>query len=122
MPGGDGTGPLGMGSRTGRGMGYCVGYDTPGYASPVFRRRWFGFGRGFGRGWFGQGRRYRVFPGQRAWGYPRYYSPAPVSLEQEKGILQDEKSILEQEAKALKQELGDIEKRIQGIKKGSANK
>jgi len=24
MPGGDGTGPLGMGPMTGRGMGYCV--------------------------------------------------------------------------------------------------
>lgn len=38
MPGGDGTGPMGMGSMTGRGAGYCAGYDTPGYANPVPRR------------------------------------------------------------------------------------
>ena len=122
MPGGDGTGPLGAGPRTGRGTGYCADYNAPGYANPVFRRSWFGFGRGLGRGWFGRGRRCRVFPGWRGWGYPRYYSPIPVSLEQEKGILQDEKSILEQEAKALNQELGDIEKRTQELKKGSVNK
>ncbi len=26
MPGGDRTGPLGMGSMTGRGLGYCTGF------------------------------------------------------------------------------------------------
>lgn len=30
MPGGDGTGPAGKGPRTGRGLGYCAGYDSPG--------------------------------------------------------------------------------------------
>ena len=42
MPGGDGTGPAGMGSMTGRGMGFCAGLGAPGYTS--------GGGRGF-RGW-----------------------------------------------------------------------
>ncbi|NJK86808.1 MAG: DUF5320 domain-containing protein [Bacteroidales bacterium] len=31
MAGGDRTGPLGQGSRTGRSLGFCSGYDTPGY-------------------------------------------------------------------------------------------
>ncbi len=33
MPRGDGTGPTGMGPRTGRGLGPCAGYPTPGYAN-----------------------------------------------------------------------------------------
>ena len=45
MPRGDGTGPMGMGSMTGRGTGYCVSN-----ASPVFVNRGVGFGRGMGGG------------------------------------------------------------------------
>jgi len=33
MPRGDGTGPAGMGPRTGRGAGYCAGNRAPGFAS-----------------------------------------------------------------------------------------
>lgn len=43
MPGGDGTGPLGQGSKTGRGLGNCT--STPGT-----KRTFFGFGGGLGRG------------------------------------------------------------------------
>jgi len=31
MPFGDGTGPAGKGPKTGRGLGYCAGYKSPGY-------------------------------------------------------------------------------------------
>jgi hypothetical protein len=55
MPFGDGTGPRGMGSMTGRGAGYCSGFATPGFANPIPGRRWFGFG------W------------RRAYGYPYAY-------------------------------------------------
>ena len=48
MPGGDGTGPDGRGRKTGRGMGFCVGYPTPGYANHDGPR--YGRGRDFGRG------------------------------------------------------------------------
>jgi hypothetical protein len=34
MPRCDGTGPTGMGPRTGRGLGPCAGYPTPGYTNP----------------------------------------------------------------------------------------
>jgi hypothetical protein len=33
MPRGDRTGPGGMGPMTGRGAGYCAGYDVPGYVN-----------------------------------------------------------------------------------------
>jgi hypothetical protein len=37
MPLGDRTGPLGLGPRTGRGLGYCAGYGVPGYLNPIGR-------------------------------------------------------------------------------------
>jgi len=59
MPFGDRTGPRGLGPMTGRRAGYCTGFGMPGFASPIPRRGWFGFGwwggrrggRGRGRGW-----------------------------------------------------------------------
>lgn len=56
MPRGDGTGPLGRGSMTGRGMGYCAGFDAPGYANcgrfgGRMHARGFGSGRGMGFAW-----------------------------------------------------------------------
>ena len=35
MPGGDGTGPGGMGPMTGRAAGYCAGYPVPGFMNPI---------------------------------------------------------------------------------------
>jgi len=51
MPGGDGTGPAGMGPMTGRAAGYCAGYPVPGYMNPVGGAGFWGWGRGGGRGW-----------------------------------------------------------------------
>ena len=51
MPGGDGTGPGGMGPMTGRAAGYCAGYAVPGYANAAGGRGFRGRGRGGGRGW-----------------------------------------------------------------------
>ncbi|HDI03093.1 MAG TPA: hypothetical protein ENF67_00955 [Candidatus Pacearchaeota archaeon] len=45
MPFGDGTGPLGLGPGTGRGLGYCRGFGVPGFINPL--GFWFGRGRGF---------------------------------------------------------------------------
>ena len=45
MPGGDGTGPGGMGPMTGRAAGYCAGYPVPGFINPIP-------GRAVG-GWYG---------------------------------------------------------------------
>ena len=48
MPGGDGTGPGGMGPMTGRAAGYCAGYSAPGYMNPIAGRGYGGWGRGGG--------------------------------------------------------------------------
>ena len=50
MPGGDRTGPMGMGPMTGRGAGYCAGTGAPGFVNRTFGG-FFGRGRGGGRGW-----------------------------------------------------------------------
>jgi len=57
MPGGDGTGPGGLGPMTGRAAGYCAGYPVPGYMNPIPG------GGGWGRGFRGGGR------GRRNWFY-----------------------------------------------------
>ncbi len=53
MPRGDKTGPMGQGSRTGRGKGLCSGNDNPGYTNDENRR---GAGRRSGMGNSGSGR------------------------------------------------------------------
>ena len=67
MPGGNKRGPEGAGPMTGRGMGYCAGYDAPGYANAGPEA---GFGRGMGwrnaRG-YGRGFRRRTFHPDSAW-------------------------------------------------------
>ena len=68
MPGGDRTGPTGAGSRTGRGMGACAGFSSPGYMNPApgqgrVTRPGQGMGRGFGRGRGGFGKGF----GMRWW-------------------------------------------------------
>ncbi|NLA11745.1 MAG: DUF5320 domain-containing protein [Firmicutes bacterium] len=49
MPGGDGTGPLGQGPLSGRGLGYCSGYRGAGFGRPFYGRRFRGYG--FQRPW-----------------------------------------------------------------------
>lgn len=93
MPGGDRTGPVGAGPRTGRGMG-CSGYDIPGYANPAPGfRSWFGIGRGGGRGW-----RNRFF----ATGIPGWVPPTP----------EQETADLKAQADLLKSQLDAIQRRI----------
>ena len=70
MPGGDGTGPGGMGSMTGRAAGFCAGYPAPGYVNSVGER---GMGMGWGRGrggGFGRGFGW----GRAGYGFPAYGS------------------------------------------------
>jgi len=121
MPGGDRTGPRGMGPMTGRAAGYCAGLGVPGYASPMPGR---GFGIGFGRGggvWGrGGGRGWRNMfyaTGQPGWmrfggyaapyGYPAsYQAPSP---EMEKQFLKGQVDDLQAEMDAIRKRLADIE-------------
>ena len=96
-----------MGPRSGRGAGYCAGYDMPGYTNygyprayrhHMFGRRPFG-GRGFRRwgrgpmhaGWMGTG----AYPGA-------YPPPAPMTAEQEQEALKAEESWLQEQLEAVR--------------------
>lgn len=130
MPAGDGTGPMGAGSMTGRGMGYCSGFQAPGFANA-------GFGRGSaGRGAvpFGRGRGNRFWArttGLPGWyrtgvGYPafgRWPAQAQTVPVQQTGFpfpqptKEQELQSLDQEKDIIRQEMESIEKRIAEIKK-----
>ncbi|KYK28501.1 hypothetical protein AYK20_00995 [Thermoplasmatales archaeon SG8-52-1] len=107
MPGGDRTGPLGRGSMTGRAMGYCAGYEMPGYANPNYPGRGigFGFGRGFGRRYWRHG---RGFWKRGFYPYP-YYSTEP-SIEEEKTYLENSIKELEEEIKHIHERLKELSK------------
>ena len=132
MPGGDGTGPGGLGPMTGRAAGFCAGYPVPGYMNPVVGHGW-GGGRGMGMGrGGGWGRRNwyyatglpgwaRAGYGMPAWGgytggtygYPAAYPggfPAGPTAEQEQ-------QTLKQQSEYLQQSLDDINKRIEELEK-----
>lgn len=117
MPGGDQTGPQGMGPMTGRGLGYCAGYNSPGYANPFPRRGFFGrgFGRGFGWRRWGFAPIERIIPVQNIPIYPA--QPQQPTKEQEVTILEDDSKAVEAEQKALNQEIEAIKKRIEELKK-----
>ena len=120
MPSGDRTGPMGMGPMTGRGLGYCAGYPTPGHMQPgpglgMGMGRGRGFGRGRGRGCQGG------FWGMPAYGYPQaapppnpaYYGtqpgyPAAPAPEQEAAMLK-------QQAQNMDAALQEIRKRIEEL-------
>ena len=130
MPGGDRTGPAGLGSRTGRGLGYCAGYDSPGYtkgpgggaAWGAGRRGYFPYGKGMawgrgGRGWGGRG---GYFRGGRAgifYNAPMFPVPAELTEEQELQALKQDKDYLESELNALQNALQDVSKKIEEIEK-----
>jgi len=97
MPRGDGTGPAGQGSMTGRAMGYCAGFNAPGFMNGGFGR---GFGRGRGFAW--RARAMQVMPIQQV-------QPVVATEKQEK-------QFLEQELEVLKEETKEIEKRLKEIK------
>lgn len=111
MPRGDGRGPMGMGSFTGRAAGYCAGYGMPGYANPASGGN-FGMGFGRGRGFAGGGRGRRncfYAAGQPGWmPYGQYGAPAPVA----QAAPEMEKQTLKAQADALEAELGFIRKRL----------
>ncbi len=126
MPGGDRTGPMGMGSMIGRGAGYCAGSEVPGYANPIPGR---GSGMGFGRG---RGARGRGFGGGRGWrdmfcatglpGWIRfggYATPFGYPTPYQKPDPEMEKQALKNQAEALQSELDFIKKRLDEIETGS---
>ena len=106
MPGGNGTGPAGMGPMTGRAAGFCAGFGVPGYANPVGGRGYWGRGRGMGRGrGFGRG-----FGGFGAAGLYPANAASGVTAEQEL-------EALKQQAEFMQSNLSQINERIEQLTK-----
>ena len=125
MPGGDGTGPLGLGSMTGRAAGFCAGFGVPGLATPRFGRGFRGWGRGRGGG---RGRGLPV-PGLTegspvGLGWPSVappwpaasYSPAPVAAM----TRQQEIDALKGQAEYLEDILDGLRRRIEELQPKAA--
>ncbi len=95
MPGFNGSGPLGQGPMTGRGLGRCTGAVPPGAVPPG------GFGLGMGRG----------FRGGRGWG------PGPWAMGgyYPQGAMDpaDEKTIIENQIKGLQEQLDILNKKLE---------
>ena len=118
MPGGDGTGPAGMGPMTGRAAGFCAGYPVPGYMNPSGGRGFGAFGRGRGGGWGWRNQFYatgltgwqRAGMGMPAYGAPPAY-PTPYAAPFGPAATE------EQELEALKGQAEYFEDALEGIKK-----
>ena len=121
MPGGDRTGPRGMGPMTGRGFGYCAGTGLPGHRNAFWGRGFLRRGRGFRNPGFGGGRGWRNWfyatglPGGLRYGDPyfadAYPPPTPKpDPEQEKQFLRNEAEALQDELESIKKRLDELEK------------
>jgi len=116
MPGGDRTGPAGLGPMTGRGAGYCAGYAAVGFANPILGRGYGGWGRGRGGG--GWGRRNRFYAtGLTGWQRAAYGGAAPYGVGVPYGVPYGPAASQEQELKALKNQAEYFEDALDGIKK-----
>jgi len=121
MPRGDGRGPVGYGPMTGRGLGYCAGFQVPGFANV-----WTGGGRAMG----GHRRGFRNMyyatglPGWARSGYSPGWqedmSPPARSFAQQASDptgqrydFEGEKDRLKQQAQVLKQQLDHINSRLE---------
>ncbi|MBN1155541.1 DUF5320 domain-containing protein [candidate division KSB1 bacterium] len=107
MPGGDRTGPTGMGPMTGRGAGLCAGYSVPGYLNPgvgFYGHRF--FGRGFRGG--GHGRRNMYY----ATGLPFWARYPEQSVYPGEFNPENEMTFLKDQAKYFQSALDQINKRI----------
>ena len=101
MPGGNGTGPSGMGPMTGRGAGFCAGFGTPGFSNAGGGRGFFGRGRGMGPG------RGLGFGG---WAGTGYGAPVAQSMTSEQEL-----EGLKGQAEHLESSLNQIKARIEAL-------
>ena len=126
MPGGDGTGPLGLGLMTGRAAGFCAGYPVPGYMNPIPGRGWsrgrgWGRGRGLGQGWFGSGYPYASPYYGGGYAYPSYgpgygspygadpYYAQEITPQQESDMLKDQATAMQEELKSITDRISELE-------------
>ncbi len=121
MPGGDRTGPAGLGSRSGRGLGYCSGFESPGFTKTPGRFWRGGFGGIFPQSRnFGRGRGRRWWPREFIYYNPNiqpYTNPTEWSPEQNLAFLKQEKEYLNNEIQTLKERYDEILKQIENYDK-----
>lgn len=111
MPRGDGRGPAGYGPRSGRGLGYCASFDSPGFTKPGPGR-----GRGF-RNNFGPGNGMRRGFNRGNMNAQRRYSPNyNPQTEYSKN---DEINELKNYAKDMKKELDAVINRIEELEENN---
>ncbi len=110
MPALDGTGPLGRGSMTGRGMGRCAGYAPGQWRWPSGRGSGRGFfcGRSRGRGWRNQ------FYATGLTGWQRGYGPMPApgpvpTREQEIEALKRQSEFFERSLEEVRKRIEELE-------------
>ena len=121
MPHGDGTGPWGAGSMTGRGVGHCAGYEQPGFANPGPGFVGMGRGAGFGRGGRGLRKQFcatgltgwqRAQRGMQAWGVAPVATGATPAAPGGPAVLDD----LRARAARLENELGEVRAALEGLR------
>ena len=96
---------MGAGPRTGRGAGWCAGYERPGYANPASR---LGLGLGYRNGGRGGGRGWRNMyyaTGLPGWARAGAVPPVPAA--------EQELADLKAQATWLGDQLAGISKRIE---------
>ncbi len=105
MPGFDGMGPLGAGSMTGRGCGFCISYVdrgagfAPGYAPALVRG---GRGRRGRRNWF--------HAAGLPWRASADIAPAhPFYHEENLNVLKEQAGYLEEALARVKSRISDLE-------------
>lgn len=85
MPGGDRTGPLGLGPMSGRAAGFCAGYQVPEYMN-------------------------HPAPGPGAYAPGAPFAPPEMSAEQELSALRNEKTYMEDALKRTQGRIAELEK------------
>lgn len=111
MPRGDGTGPLGQGPMTGRGVGYCASNAAAGFASrPAIGR---GLGGPGGGGWPGGGKGGHGFRNRfHATGVPFRALPPQPDTAVNRG---EEIALLKSESERMRSALETIERRLEQL-------
>ena len=113
MPIGDRTGPRGLGPKTGRGVGYCTGFRSPGYQNCTPEERFDISRAGGGRDAFG------VRDGYGVYKHPfTEYVTKPFVSNREKNTeisLKDEMYSLQCHVEAMKKDISDLQRRLQTL-------
>jgi hypothetical protein len=123
MPRGNRRGPWGEGPMTGRGAGYCAGYEAPGRMNPTEgggRGRGLGWGGGRGceggygmvwpHGWGGRGRASGWGAAEPVWNPGPFYGAPAHSRESEVLMLREQATHVEGVLKEIRSRIAELEK------------